>query len=224
MMKRLSTLSSAVKLLQMLKSNPKLKAKIKFKVSSFVATLPYHILVMSGVAIFAFIFNKWFEAIMFLVAFFTLRYKFPTTFHAKSIVYCMLITNGMFAASLVLCPYAETYIFGAMVFAYLDTFILWYIQSKQQLHEEKLCAELMVNELSAKLQEYQNPNQELIAKCRKAKLSKRDTEIAIKYFIEKQTPKEIWNWLCSQREYDIIEWDSLYILLIRIGNKLNIKK
>ena len=208
----------------MLKNNQKLKAKIKFKVSSFIATLPYHILVMSGVAIFALIFNKWIEALMFLIAFFSLRYKFPTTFHAKSIVYCMLITNGMFLASIILCPVAQTYIFGAMVFAYLDTFILWYIQSKENLRQDKECAELMVKELSEKIKQYENPHSDLIEKCRQAKLSKRDTEIAIKYFIDNNTPKEIWTWICESKEYDSIEWDSVYRLLVRIGNKLKIKK
>jgi hypothetical protein len=204
--------------------NPKLRAKIKFKVKSFVAMLPYHILVMGSVAIFAFIFNKWIEAVSFLVAFFALRYKFPTTFHAKSIVHCMVLTNLMFVASVVACPYAESYIFGALVFAYLDAFILWYVQSKEVLRAEKQFVEQMATELRTKLAEYENPYQEILLRCRKAKLSKRDAEIAIKYFVEKNTPKEIWNWICESREYDNIEWDSVYRILVRISQKINIKK
>ena len=204
--------------------NPKLKAKIKFKMKSFIAMLPYHFLVMGSVAIFALIFDKWIEAVLFLVAFFTLRYKHPTTFHAKSIVTCMVITNLMFVISVVVCPYAETYIFGALVFAYLDTFILWYVQTKEILKAQKEYAEQVASELRAKLAEFENPNQEIIDKCRKAKLSKRDTEIAIKYFVEKNTPKEIWLWICESIEYDNIEWDSVYRILARISHKINIKK
>ena len=204
--------------------NPKLKAKIKFKLKSFIAMLPYHFLVMGSVAIFALIFDKWIEAVLFLVAFFTLRYKHPTTFHAKSIVTCMVITNLMFVISVVVCPYAETYIFGALVFAYLDTFILWYVQTKEILKAQKEYAEQVASELRAKLAELENPNQEIIEKCRKAKLSKRDTEIAIKYFVEKNTPKEIWLWICESIEYDNIEWDSVYRILARISHKINIKK
>lgn len=220
----MSTPSSAVKLSKMPRLNPKLKAKIKFKLESFIAMLPYHILVMGSVAIFSLIFNKWAEALMFLVAFFALRYKFPTTFHAKSIVYCMIITNGMFAASVVLCPIANTYVFGALVFAYLDTFILWYIQSKEHLRQDKECAELVAKELRAELAQLKNPTDDLIAKCRKEKLSKRDTEIAVKCFIDKLTPKEIWLWLSENREYETVEWDSVYKLIVRIGNKLNMKR
>lgn len=204
--------------------NPKLKAKIKFKLKSFIAMLPYHFLVMGSVAIFALIFDKWIEAVLFLVAFFTLRYKHPTTFHAKSIVTCMVLTNSMFALSVLVCPYAETYIFGALVFAYLDTFILWYVQTKEILKAQKEYAEQVASELRAELETFKNPNQEIIDKCRKAKLSKRDTEIAIKYFVEKNTPKEIWLWICESIEYDNIEWDSVYRILSRISHKINIKK
>ena len=130
----------------------------------------------------------------------------------------------MFALSIVFCPYSATYIFGALVFAYLDTFILWYVQSKENLKAQKEYAEQVAIGLRAELETLKNPNQEIIEKCRKAKLSKRDTEIAVKYFVEKHTPKEIWLWICESTEYDSIEWDSVYRILARISHKLNIKK
>ena len=202
-------------------SNPQIRAKIRFKLCNFIAMLPYHILVMGSVAIFSFIFDKWFEAILFLVAFFTLRYKFPTTYHAKSVIYCMVITNAMFALSIILCPVAETYLFGALVFAYFDTFILWFIQSKDNLRQDKECAEKIARHLRSELDKLKNPNADFLERCREAKLSKRDTEIAIKYFVENNTPKEIWLWLCEHREYNSLEWDSVHNLLWRIGRKVN---
>lgn len=208
----------------MLRIKATTKAKIKFKLRNFAAMLPYHILVFGSVAVTSFLFGKWLDAVMFLTAFFALRYKFPTTFHAKSIVTCMVLTNAIFALSIVLCPYTNTYIFGALVFAYIDTFCLWYIQSKETLKAQKEYAEQVAVELRAKLAELENPNQEIIDKCRIANLSKRDTEIAIKYFVEKNTPKEIWNWICESREYDNIEWDSVYRILARISSKINMKK
>ncbi len=201
-------------------NNAKIKAKIVFKIKQFIATLPYHILVMSGVAIISFIFNKWLEAVVFLSAFFTLRYKFPTTYHAKSIVVCMVLTNSIFALSIILCPYINTYIFGGLIFGYIDTFLLWFIQSKENLKQDKEFAQNLVIELKNQLINYENPLNEILGKCRRANLSKRDTEIAIKYYYEKQTPKDIWLWLCESKEYDSIEWDSVHQLLWRIGKKI----
>ena len=198
----------------------KLKARIKFEIKSFIAILPYHLLVMSGVAIFAFIFDKWLEALCFLVSFFALRYKFPTTFHAKKILHCMLITNATFALSVVFCPSIYMYLFGGLLFAYLDCFLLWYVQSREDIKQDKECAEWFVRELTFQLKQFHNPHEQLLSKCREANLSKRDTEIAIKYYEEHLTPKEIWLWLSENKEYETIEWDSVHQLLWRIGRKI----
>lgn len=221
MNKRKNIRNFAVKRMKNRKVNlAKLKARIKFEIKSFIAILPYHILVMSGVAIISFIFNKWLEALCFIIAFFSLRYKFQTTYHAKKILYCMLITNATFALSIVLCPSIYMYIFGGLLFAFADCLIMWYIQSREDIKQDKECAEWFVKELTFQLRQYHNPHEELLNKCRVAKLSKRDTEIAIKYYYEHLTPKEIWLWLCENKEYETIEWDSVHQLLWRIGRKI----
>ena len=147
-----NTPNFAVKLMKRHKVDfSKLKALIKFKIKNFIAILPYHILVMSGVAIISFIFNKWLEALCFIIAFFSLRYKFPTTYHAKKILYCMLITNATFMASIVLCPSIYMYIFGGLLFAFADCLIMWYIQSREDIKQDKECAEWFVRELTYRM-------------------------------------------------------------------------
>ena len=136
----------------------------------------------------------------------------------------MLITNITFALSIVFCPSIYMYVFGGLLFAYLDCFLLWYVQSKEELKQDKECAERNVEILTKELNQYKNPHEELLRKCRQANLSKRDTEIAVKYYHDHLTPKEIWLWLCENKEYESIEWDCIYVLLWRIGNKLHIKK
>ena len=183
--------------------------------------LPYHAIVMGGMAIISFIFNRWIEAVTFLCAFFAFRYKFPCTYHAEKILHCMIITNAMFLASVILCPASKTFIFGSMLFGFLDGFILWRIQNTETLRQDKESAENNLVEANRRLERYENPTAQFLENCRKAKLSKRDTEIAVKYFVEHQTPKEIWNWICESKEYEYIEWDSVYNLLWRIGRKIN---
>jgi hypothetical protein len=91
----------------------------------------------------------------------------------------------------------------------------------EELLRAKEDSDKAVKELTERLAVLENPHAMFYAKCKTAKLSKRDTEIAFKYFIEHNTPKEIWNWLCSVKEYEPIEWDSLYQLIWRINKKLN---
>ena len=106
------------------------KAQFLYNVRDFIRLLPYHCLVMGSVFIISFIFGKWIEAILFLVAFFSLRYKFPTTYHSKSIIICMVLTNSIFAFSIMICPPIQMYLFASVLFAYIDCLLLWLIQDR----------------------------------------------------------------------------------------------
>lgn len=108
-----------------MKNNLKKKAEFVFKVREFIRILPYHILVMGSVFIVATIFGKYLESLCFLTAFFSLRYKFPTTYHSDSVIVCMTLTISIFSLSIVICPPIYTYVFFCILFAYLDCFILF---------------------------------------------------------------------------------------------------
>lgn len=118
------------------------------------------------------------------------------------------------------------YVSASLIFAYIDCLILWFIQDRKEkgFENKKLINEL--GKLREDLDVYfeqtkKDPREELILKCRNAKLSKRDTQLAVMYYYEQQTPKEIWLWICQQKDFDYIEWDSIYTTLWRIGKKLN---
>ena len=133
----------------------------------------------------------------------------------------MIITNAMFLLSVILCPQIKTFIFGGLLLAFANGGILCGIQWIETLRQDKESAEINLEAANKMLAKSRNPTAKMIEECRKVKLSKRDTEIAVKYFVEHQTPKEIWTWLCQNKEYDTIEWDSVYNLLWRIGRKIN---
>lgn len=206
-------------------NNTRKRAEFVYKLRYLIKTLPYHFLVMSSVFIISAIFNKWIEAICFLTAFFSLRYKFETTYHCDSILWCMVFTNLIFAISIAICPPVYMYILGSLIFAYIDCLILWFIQDRKEakFQAQKLAKTLA--EVRAELDLYlettkQDPKELLLEKCRLAGLGERDTILAVKYYYEQHTPKEIWLWLCEQNHFEQIEWDTVYQTLWRIGKKL----
>ena len=210
----------------MKKSKARIKAELVYKLRYFIRTLPYHFLVMGSVFIISFIFSKWIEAVCFLTAFFSLRYKFETTYHCDSVLWCMVFTNLMFALSIIICPPIYMYVFASIVFAYLDCLILWFIQDRKEKGHlnSKLEKELLVlrDTLDKYLEEHhKDPKEEFLNKCRNAKLGERDTILATMYYYEQKTPKEIWLWYCGQKQYEPVEWNTIYQILWRIGKKLN---
>lgn len=63
--------------------------------------------------------------------------------------------------------------------------------------------------------------EKLLELCMECDISERDTKVAIMYYVERMRPKQIWNWLCDNRED--IEYGSVYKLLNRLNKKLKNK-
>ena len=52
-------------------------------------------------------------------------------------------------------------------------------------------------------------------------ITERDTKIAVMYYVNRCTPKQIWEWLLNNNEN--MELDSVYKLLNRLNKKIKNK-
>ena len=188
------------------------------------------IVTVIAIAIPALLLNKWFEGLFFFVCHWMIREQFPKQYHHIVPAMCRTLTSIIFFFGVISILPFDISLLSAIPICYFISWIGFVKKNSDDLEVEnyrsyETIVELkqQVLELDNKLSKYDNPKQEIMDKCLKAKLSKRDTEIAIKYFYEHNTPQEIWLWLCQNKEYDTIDWDSVYKLLTRIGKKLNIK-
>lgn len=165
----------------------------------------------------ALILSKWIEAFVFLTAHTLIRPQFPREYHNIIPKICRTITgNVLFFGISFILPF-EYSLLSAVPINYAIGWVGftkatsdYYLKKCIRLQEEMLIIE---NKLS-------DPKTVLLNTCRERKLSARDTEIALMYYYERKTPKDIWLWLCSHKEYEPIEWESVYQLLWRIGKKL----
>lgn len=168
--------------------------------------------IVSVIAIFipAFLFNKWIEGIVFFFCHWLIREQFLKQYHHIVPAMCRLITSTVFffGVSFIL-PFTLSLLSAIPI----NYFIGWIGFTKKQADDFEVHFERL-------REKYCNEKENLLVKCRKANLSERDTILAIMYFYEKKTPKEIWLWLCEQNKFDVIEWDSIYVTLNRIGKKL----
>ena len=158
----------------------------------------------------ALIFNKWIEAVVFFITHSLIRAQFKRQYHNVIPAICREITGVVFFFGISFVLPLPISLISAIPINYLIGWI-GNVKATSDYYERK-CEELR--------EKYCNEKEELLRKCRKAKLNKRDTEIALKYFYEKQTPKEIWTWILENQEYESIEWDTVYFLIWKIGKKL----
>lgn len=61
--------------------------------------------------------------------------------------------------------------------------------------------------------------EKLVALCKEHNYNQIKTEIAIKFFIENEKPKEVWLWLCKTQD-DPMEWDSVKKLKWKMKKEL----
>ena len=168
------------------------------------------LIVVAFVLFCAWLFDKYVEAVMFCVAHFVIRKNFDKQYHCGTTSLClsMTFTIAFFGIASIL-PVAIS-LLSTIPMCYFISWVGYIAQDR-----------LDILALNKKLKEiYYNEKEDLLVKCRKANLSQRDTEIAVMYFYEKKTPKGIWLWLCQHKIYEPIEWDSVYVILNRIGKKI----
>jgi hypothetical protein len=58
-----------------------------------------------------------------------------------------------------------------------------------------------------------------IEKCKDLKYGDLKTEIAVKFFVEKLKKKEVWDWLCNDKQ-EYIEYDSVKQMKWRMKKEL----
>lgn len=183
-----------------------MKTKIK-------CTILILIVVVIASAIPAIIFGKWLEAIIFNICHATIRPQFKMQYHHVIPALCRELTAIIFFFGICFTLPLEISLLSAIPINYIIGWI-GHLKASSDYYELK-CIRLK--------EKFYLEKRNMLEECRQAKLNERDTELAIMYYYEHKTPKDIWLWLCEQKKYEQIEWDSLYVILWRIGKKLNKK-
>lgn len=180
-----------------------------------IRALPEYLFVFALVACSAWINNKPIEAGCFLISFFSLRYKFDTTFHADTTLGCMLITNGIFLFCIPILFSIHTTLFANIAFGFIICYVACIAGDLKRRKKQELKQMIQTDlfDLSACADE------QLRKRCRERRVNSRDTEIAVKYFIEHKPPREILEFLESENEF--IEISTLYKIIDRLKKKLS---
>ena len=167
-----------------------------------------------------------FDCLVFYIPFWYIRINFADTYHSNNWNHCkmwtrIMLCSGVIALFLLPLPYS---LFNGLFVAFVCCLVLYLValetnEKKSILKENKK----LQREISKLLKVEKDPKQELLNRCREAKLNDRDTKLAVMYYYERKTPKDIWLWYCQQKEYDPVEWNIIYQALWRIGKKLKNK-
>lgn len=189
--------------------------------SYLLSTIFYLMLCLSKSMTLAVVVYSLFECLVFYLPFWFIRVCFSDTYHSDNWNHCKfwtrtMLCSGVFTIWMLPLPYS---LWKPLSVAFLCCLILYLValetNDKRSLFKRN-------EELSKQIQELllknENPKEKLINMCREKKISNRDTDIAVKYFIEGWKPKQIWIWLCNNQWN--MEYDSVYKIINRLNKKL----
>lgn len=165
-----------------------------------------------------------FDCFVFYLPFWFIRINFADTYHSDSWKHCKKWTRIMLCVGVVvlwLLPVRYS-LFNGLFVAFACCLVLYLVSL--EVNEKKLIKkqnEELFNQISELLDKQSDPKERLLKLCEEENISERDTKIAIMYYIDRMKPKQIWDWLCDNRED--MELGSVYKLLNRLNKKIKEK-
>ena len=175
----------------------------RIKAELFIKTALGYLIVLLSLFAVSWICNKVINAIIILISYGATRWVFPLTYHAKTDRGCIMFTIACFSIAIIIAlPINPSIVTSVIVGMVISTF-LFFLQYFLDLK-----ASTKVNDKDA-----------FIAKCKELGYGELKTEIAIKFFVEKLKPREVWRWLIDEKQ-ECIEWDSVNKIKYRMKKEL----
>lgn len=168
------------------------KVKIHFGLS------PIYLFVLLCIFPVAYFTDKYIEAIFLIIAFVQLRYKFETTWHAKSTAVCLFVTIATGYLSIPRVLPIQYSLLSSVFVGFAIDFIAWYVQFAVDIIEE---SHLLTEENKALKQKIETENVDLNAMsdaefaqyCGHKGLSAMETRVAYAVLKKKLKGQELYN-------------------------------
>lgn len=175
------------------------RAERRLDIKLKLLSTAFNVLVFSGIGLCALLYGKYIECVILLVAFISLRYCFPTTYHSKNFWMCLLWSIMIFVVALPnVLPIGYSLLYGVIVGCIVD-FILYKIQEFIDLKE------FYTEHTSFTLETA--TEEQIVKLCKVLHYKKTKIDLAVKFFVEKLSNKQVLEWMCDNHlnvEYDTV--------------------
>lgn len=176
------------------------KVSLGFRAFLFGVEIFILALILGG----AWIINKLLIAPPLILSFRLARVKIETKydiFHMATILGCMIVSTTICLFGLCLSFPATVSFISNVIIGVGFAIITWHIQEIIEIKRNHSFKD------------------EIIAKCKKLNYNDLKTQIAIKFFVDKEKPKDVWIWLCETQATPF-EWDYVKNLKYRMKKDL----
>ena len=176
-----------------------LKAKTKLNIKFYSRKVGGYLAFILIVLCFGWLFDRLLETVFMMIGYMATRFCVPKIYHFNSTQKCISVSTMTFLFGLAILCIPDNVSFVWNIAVGISIPIVMYIESL--------------------LFEPQTEKDKLIELCKKHNYNELKTQIAIKFFVDKEKPKDVWVWLCDEQNYDI-EWDSVKTMKYRMKKQL----
>lgn len=176
-----------------------LSARTKLNIKFYTRKVGGYLVFLLTVLCFGWLFDRLLETLFMVGGFMATRFCVPKIYHFNTTQKCISVSTMTFLFGLAILCIPDNVSFVWNIAVGISIPIIMYIESL--------------------LFEPQTEKDKLIALCKKHDYNELKTQIAIKFFVDKEKPKDVWVWLCDEQNYDI-EWDSVKTMKYRMKKQL----
>lgn len=186
----------------------KTRLKIKLAIRDFlVEELWIYAIIIGSVALCSWLFNRWIEGAMLIVAHLIIRRVFNKQFHFSGTAYCIMLTLGIVWFAIPITLPVSTSLLSSIPLAFIICFFGYLAQDRVDLLKEKIARTRMTLANITK--------EQVIEICNELGYNKDKQDIAIMFFVDKLSNKQVWEILCKTQRN--VEWDTVNKYKYRIS-------
>ena len=172
------------------------KEKVSFGFKLFIALV--ELIFVSAVLGGAWVMNKTLLAPPLIVSFRFTRVKIEqkfAIFHCVAISACILLSTAICWLGLYLSLPLGVSLISNIIVGVIFAIITWHTQE--------------VIDMKAEYERLRvDPKANIVRRCRELGYNELKTELAVKFFVENEKPKDVWLWLLETKKSDV-EWDTV---------------
>nr|DAE27589.1 MAG TPA: accessory gene regulator B [virus sp. cti5L29] len=183
-----------------------LKAKLAIR-DFIIDELWIYVIIIGSVLLCSWLFNKWIEGAMVIVAHLAIRRVFDKQYHCNTTAQCIVLTSVLIWFAIPSTANISASLLSSIPLAFLICFFGYLAQDRiDLLVEKKKRTELTLNNCT---------HDDIIEICNELGYNKDKQDLAIMFFENKMSNKEVWKVLCETQRN--IEWDTVKKYKYRIS-------
>lgn len=172
----------------------------RLKVEKFITEQLWQLLIVVAFVFgCAWIFDRYAQAIMFSVSHIIIRANFEKQYHCGKTSLCMFTTLSVAFFGIASTLDFSVSLLSTVPVCFIISFVGYLVQDRADLYLEN-------KKIKAYLKK--TPKDEILQKCTDLNYTDIKKQMAVKFFVENQKPKDVWTWLCQTQE-NPVEWDSV---------------